>query len=284
MPWSSVDLSSHCLADNARTQLFIDALAEVVKPGDTVLDAGAGSGVLAARAAMLGAGQVIAVEKDPFLCKLLEWTLADQGVKVKVMCGDVAEVTLPYCDVVVAELVDVWFLEEDLMSIIGALCRRDVIDKRSRILPAEYTFDLAFGRCEWNRGYSSVKWPYYEWAYYNYGGLWSMPSFEVIKEAREILSIDVHGMPRSQGREISIYMEVEGALAQSLERANALRLSGSVRVFGAHVMRASGAMNASLIVPSHWLWVGFLERRRVCIGRYVRGIKKRWTCKWERIN
>jgi ribosomal protein L11 methyltransferase len=47
------------------TQLCLEALEEFVKPGDRVLDAGTGSGILAQAAALLGAGCVYACDIDP---------------------------------------------------------------------------------------------------------------------------------------------------------------------------------------------------------------------------
>lgn len=53
------------LANRARRDAFHDALAAVVTPGCTVLDAGAGTGAMALLAARLGARHVYAVEPNP---------------------------------------------------------------------------------------------------------------------------------------------------------------------------------------------------------------------------
>jgi SAM-dependent methyltransferase len=51
------------IADWTRTQLFIQAIQRVVRPGDIVLDLGTGTGVLAIAAARAGAARVYAVER-----------------------------------------------------------------------------------------------------------------------------------------------------------------------------------------------------------------------------
>lgn len=50
------------LADATRLTAFHEAMAEVIADGDRVLDAGTGTGILAAMASQLTAGTVVAVE------------------------------------------------------------------------------------------------------------------------------------------------------------------------------------------------------------------------------
>lgn len=46
------------------TQLCLEAMERVIRPGDTVLDVGSGSGILSIAAKLLGAGRVIACDLD----------------------------------------------------------------------------------------------------------------------------------------------------------------------------------------------------------------------------
>jgi type II protein arginine methyltransferase len=55
------------LADSARNHAYARAIRETVSPGDTVLDIGAGSGLLAMMAAKAGARKVVACEANPAL-------------------------------------------------------------------------------------------------------------------------------------------------------------------------------------------------------------------------
>jgi ribosomal protein L11 methyltransferase len=47
------------------TRLCLEAMERVIRPGDSVLDGGTGSGILSIAAKMLGAGRVIACDIDP---------------------------------------------------------------------------------------------------------------------------------------------------------------------------------------------------------------------------
>lgn len=75
-PWESIDTDSSIVIDimprmafgtgsHETTQLCLGLLESVLKPGQSVLDLGSGSGILAIAAARLGAGRVVAVEIDP---------------------------------------------------------------------------------------------------------------------------------------------------------------------------------------------------------------------------
>ena len=47
------------------TQLCLEAMERVIRPGDSVLDVGSGSGILSIAAKMLGAGRVVSCDVDP---------------------------------------------------------------------------------------------------------------------------------------------------------------------------------------------------------------------------
>jgi ribosomal protein L11 methyltransferase len=47
------------------TQLCLEAMEKLIRPGDSVLDVGSGSGILSIAAKLLGAGRVVACDIDP---------------------------------------------------------------------------------------------------------------------------------------------------------------------------------------------------------------------------
>ena len=53
------------------TRLCLEAMERIIRPGDSVLDVGTGSGILSLAAKMLGAGRVIACDIDPEAAKIV---------------------------------------------------------------------------------------------------------------------------------------------------------------------------------------------------------------------
>ena len=108
------------LGDARRNRAFERALAARVRPGASVLDLGAGTGVWAVRAATLGARRVVAVEREAVLVPLIEALAREAGVldKVEVVRADARRVRLGReFDVVVGELVGNDAFEEGLVPV-----------------------------------------------------------------------------------------------------------------------------------------------------------------------
>lgn len=75
------------------TQLCLEALEELVKPGVFVIDVGCGSGILSTAALLLGAGQASAVDIDPAAIVATQENAALNQVEGRLVCarGSVAE-------------------------------------------------------------------------------------------------------------------------------------------------------------------------------------------------
>ncbi|HEX6871724.1 MAG TPA: 50S ribosomal protein L11 methyltransferase [Micromonosporaceae bacterium] len=139
--WSSSDFAYMCLLDQQRTLALRDAIRATVNPGDTVLDVGAGTGILSLFAAQAGAGQVFAVEADTRLSGWIRETVDANGYadRITVVAGNVlAAPDLPVADVVLAELVETALIEETLVPVLNALRQRGVVTADTRMVPARY--------------------------------------------------------------------------------------------------------------------------------------------------
>ena len=81
------------------TRLCLEALEQYVRPGDRVLDVGAGSGLLSAAAALLGAQQVIGCDIDHDAVQI-----ARERVRLPLFTGSADAVRSNWADVVVANI------------------------------------------------------------------------------------------------------------------------------------------------------------------------------------
>jgi predicted RNA methylase len=113
--WSTTDFPYQCLVDARRTTAFQAAIAAVVKPGDIVVDAGAGSGILSFFAAQAGAAKVYSVETEPYLASCLARSIRANGLGhvVEVVSGDVRTARLPRAvDVLTCEMMETGLMDE----------------------------------------------------------------------------------------------------------------------------------------------------------------------------
>src|SRR6266496_1606442 len=105
------------ICDRVRTEAFQRAIDSVVRPGDIVLDVGAGSGILSVFAARAGAARVYAVERTS-AAVLAQELAAANGVAeiVRVIHGDVTDVELPErVDVIVSEWLGGFGIDEGML-------------------------------------------------------------------------------------------------------------------------------------------------------------------------
>jgi SAM-dependent methyltransferase len=128
---------STLLEDAARNRAFYRALRARVRPGMSVLDLGAGTGLWSVAAARLGAGRVVAVEREPLLVPVIERLARENGVadRVEVIRGDAQRVRLSgRFDVVVSETVGNEGFEEGIVPLLTR-ARRHFLKKEGVLVP-----------------------------------------------------------------------------------------------------------------------------------------------------
>jgi SAM-dependent methyltransferase len=124
------------LQDSVRCEAFRKAIAETVTPGCTVLDVGAGTGILSLFAAQAGAGAVYAVERTD-IAELARRMVADNGLgdRIQVLRDDIENVALPAkVDVIVSEWLGGYALDENLLPMV-TLARDRWLKPGGRLIP-----------------------------------------------------------------------------------------------------------------------------------------------------
>ena len=117
---------------HATTALALTALSEHAQPGDTVLDVGTGTGILAIAAARLGAASVLAFDKDPEAVEAARQNVQLNGVEsivkveqisVEAVLHTMANDQAPSWNVVVANIIapiTLSLLNEGLARTVGS--------------------------------------------------------------------------------------------------------------------------------------------------------------------
>ncbi len=81
------------------TQLALEAIEQYVRPGDSVVDVGTGSGILAAAAALVGAACVAGCDVDPEAIRI-----ARERVSIPMFIGSAGAIRSRCADVVIANI------------------------------------------------------------------------------------------------------------------------------------------------------------------------------------
>lgn len=125
------------LGDYTRLKAYDRALAWAIRPGDTVIDVGAGTLALSLLALSHGAGRVYAVEADPAMAALAE-QIAERNKlqgRITVVNGDARTVRLPRkADLVVSEMMGNLGPEEEMAEIVTIAARRG-LRSGGRVVP-----------------------------------------------------------------------------------------------------------------------------------------------------
>ena len=125
-----------CLFDKKRSFDFLNAINKTVMKGDTVVDAGSGSGVLGLFAARAGAKKVFCIESNPRFIEIIKKNAELNGFSnaIKVIYGNSTKVKLPCkVDVIICELLSTGFFFEPEVQVINHL--RKFLKRDGKIIP-----------------------------------------------------------------------------------------------------------------------------------------------------
>ena len=245
--WSSSDFPYQCLLDIRRTTALQAAINAVVREGDIVVDAGAGSGILSFFAARAGAKQVYAVEVDPSLAECLRRSVVANGFEqvITVVSGDVHGAELPEpADVFICEMMDTGLMDEMQVTAINALRKRGILTVDTRMVPFQYETFLEFGYTDFSYyGYKLLV-PKHQWPHYANGNNgWLDTSFDAVSKPLALGTVDFRDI---------VVPDVHVQLSLQPDRAglvNAVRVSARTHLVPGMMLGATNALNGDKIVP-----------------------------------
>jgi predicted RNA methylase len=250
--WSSSDFAYMCLRDRRRTLALGEAVRRTVRPGDVVLDVGAGTGILSLFAARAGAGRVVAVEADPVLAEMLRATVAANGLEqtITVLAADIrdvdpaAEAGVAAVDVVLAELIETGLIEETLVPVLNDLYRRGVITAGCRVVPGGYRTRVQLVHLD-QRAYG-FDFPVFrhEWPFLNSGGDWL--SVDVVDRGP---AVGVWTARLDRGPVVELVDTRVTAVVDGAAAVNGVRILGEAVLADGVDLGACNTLNGDKIVP-----------------------------------
>jgi protein arginine N-methyltransferase 1 len=143
------------LADRPRLQRYGEALAELVRPGDVVVDLASGTGILGLLACRAGAARVYAIEGGPIAGLARDIARVNgYGDRIQVVHGDASDVVLPErADLLVSDQIGRFGFDAGLLALVED-ARRRLLKPDARLIPA--TLDLMVAPVEHARQFDRV--------------------------------------------------------------------------------------------------------------------------------
>lgn len=245
--WSNTDFPYACLLDFKRTTTFQAAIQAIVKQGDIVVDAGAGSGILSFFAAQAGAAKVYAVEVDSFLASCLARSIQanDLSHVIEIVQDDIRSAQLtPSVDVFICEMMETGLLDELQVTAINTLRKRKIIAAQTRMIPFQYETFIELGFTNFNYyGYKILS-PKHDWPYYfDSGNGWLPTSFHAYSNPYCMGVFDFrHPIASQVDTTLAIRAENDGLI-------NSVRISARAHLTKGLILGATNALNGNKILP-----------------------------------
>lgn len=274
--WSNTDFPYMCLRDRVRTEALRAEIETLVRPGDRVLDIGAGSGILGLLALRAGAAHVFAVEADPTLSRYLGETFAANGYgdRATVLQGDARTIDLPTADVVVAELIETGLMSELQVPVMNTLHRRGVVDHRTRFAPHGYR--TAFELVHVDRSFYGfeIRGERHEWSFYGDTDTWSPVTVEPVSNKVKVWEAK---FDQVLAEEVAVRVRFRVPRAGVV---NAVRLSGEVLLRHNAPIGPCPSMNGDKVidVPAREVAAGVaVVDLRYVMGAGLDSLEVRWV-------
>jgi hypothetical protein len=134
----------HLMSDRIRTEAFLRAVEQTVKPGDVVVDLGTGTGVLAMAACRAGAAKVYAIEYGSIVDVARDLAHHNQfSERIEFVADDSRNFRAPqHVDVLVSECLGFMGLGGTMIGAVSDLAGRCIRD-RGTVIPREISAFLA---------------------------------------------------------------------------------------------------------------------------------------------
>lgn len=136
------------LRDKVRNAAFYKALEKTVRPGDFVLDIGAGTGIWAIAAAKLGAKRVVAIDTDEMMIGMIKILAAEHGVtdRIEAIWGASFDIALAReFDVVVSETIGYLGYDENIVAVMHD-ARNRFLKEGGMMIPERISLHAAAGQ------------------------------------------------------------------------------------------------------------------------------------------
>lgn len=250
--WSNTDFPYACLVDEKRTNAFREAVERVVKPGDVVVEVGAGTGILSLLAAKAGARKVYAVEIDPLLAQTLRETVKANSYEaiIDVIEGDALNVDLPMqANVVIAELIETGLLDEMQVPVINALHEKGIIGSNTKVIPQSYETYIELVSADDSFYGFTIKAPKHMWPAYDSEVGWLRKKVLAVSSRETLCHVDFGSITNPElSKVINFDIQEAGPIP------NAIRLSGKIVLAEGVVLEDTDTINGKKVLALPFIY------------------------------